>query len=43
MPHQAQLGLAAAALTLAISETCPPGEGMVRQIDQIFWETKQAS
>jgi hypothetical protein len=35
--------LAAAALTVAISETCPPGEGVLLKIDKIFWETKLAS
>jgi hypothetical protein len=27
---------------LAITEDCPPGEGMALEIDKIFWETKQA-
>jgi hypothetical protein len=42
MPHPAELGLAAAALTLSISETCSPGEGVIVKIDKIFWETKQS-
>jgi hypothetical protein len=26
---------------LDIPEVCPPGEGMVIEIDKIFWQTKQ--
>jgi hypothetical protein len=25
----------------AISEICPPGEGMILQIDRIFWDTRR--
>jgi hypothetical protein len=24
-------------------DLCPPGEGMILEIDKIFWRTKQAS
>lgn len=25
----------------AISEICPPGEGMILEIDRIFWDTRR--
>jgi hypothetical protein len=43
MPHPAHLASATAVLWLAIPEVCLPGEGMILEIDKIFWETKQAS
>jgi hypothetical protein len=43
MPHPAYLAQPQQFLWLSTPEICPPGEGMVLQIDKIFWETKQAS